>query len=405
MAMLEAAPDDLGVVAPPTPQARPRRWWHHLSSFGFLAPAGIWLALIVIYPVFATVRYSFFNEAATKFVGLSNYKTLFTSDDLLIAFRNNIIWVVIFPFFVTFLGLVYAVLSERIRWSTAFKAIIVMPIVFSTTASALVWAAIFSDQQPQIGVVNALVQTVSDWFNPPGLYPVNSSAGQTVSALASYGLRPLGSGALESSALVHSGGTTRLGMIGILPATLQTLGATQAHTPTAASGSVSGVVWRDFSPTSSNVTTPQPGEDGLPGLRLSLVSPSGSQVAATTTDSSGAFRFSGVAPGSYRVEVTSSNFGSGFTGINWLGVQSLTPTGSAGQTAQALLSVPLVDMSMIIAYLWIWAGFAMVILAAGLAAIDRAVLEASHVDGATELQTFRKVTAPLLAPVLTVVFV
>jgi alpha-glucoside transport system permease protein len=103
--------------------------------------------------------------------------------------------------------------------------------------------------------------------------------------------------------------------------------------------------------------------------------------------------------------VTSSNFGSGFTGVNWLGSQSLTSTGGAGQTAQALLSVPLIDMSMIVAYLWIWAGFAMVILAAGLAAVDRAVLEAARIDGASELQTFRRVTMPLLAPVLTVVFV
>ena len=96
----------------------------------------------------------------------------------------------LFPFFVTFFGLVFAVLTERIGWATVFKTIIVMPIVFSTTASALVWAEIFTNSQPQIGAVNALIETVSDWFNPPGLYPISSSAGQTVAGLASYGLHP-----------------------------------------------------------------------------------------------------------------------------------------------------------------------------------------------------------------------
>ena len=44
--------------------------------------------------------------------------------------------------------------------------------------------------------------------------------------------------------------------------------------------------------------------------------------------------------------------------------------------------------SMFIAYIWIWAGFAMVILAAGLAAIPRDLLEAARIDGANEWQVF-----------------
>ena len=58
-----------------------------------------------------------------------------------------------------------------------------------------------------------------------------------------------------------------------------------------------------------------------------------------------------------------------------------------------------------IAYIWIWAGFAMVVIAAGLAAIPRDVLEAARTDGATERQVFRRVTVPLLAPVLSVVLI
>ena len=60
---------------------------------------------------------------------------------------------------------------------------------------------------------------------------------------------------------------------------------------------------------------------------------------------------------------------------------------------------------MIIAYIWVWAGFAMVVIGAGLAAISREVLEAARTDGATEWQVFRRVTVPMLAPVLSVVFI
>ena len=47
-----------------------------------------------------------------------------------------------------------------------------------------------------------------------------------------------------------------------------------------------------------------------------------------------------------------------------------------------------------------WAGFAMVLIAAGLAGVPRELLEAARVDGANEWQVFRRVTVPLLAPVL-----
>jgi alpha-glucoside transport system permease protein len=62
-------------------------------------------------------------------------------------------------------------------------------------------------------------------------------------------------------------------------------------------------------------------------------------------------------------------------------------------------------MSAIVAGVWIWGGFALLVIASGLAAIPRELQEAARVDGAGEWQVFRRVTVPLLAPVLGVVFV
>jgi alpha-glucoside transport system permease protein len=65
----------------------------------------------------------------------------------------------------------------------------------------------------------------------------------------------------------------------------------------------------------------------------------------------------------------------------------------------------LVTPAIIGSYVWMWSGFAMVLIAAGLASVPRETLEAARVDGANEWQVFRRVTVPILAPVLGVVVV
>lgn len=380
-------------------------WRGHAGSLLFLAPAAIWLVAIVVYPLLATVRNSVFDASGANYVGLDNYKQIFSTASILVTFRNNVIWIVVFPFLVTFLGLLFAVLTERVRWATAFKVIIFMPIVFSATASALVWRSVF-DLDPHVGLVNATLTTISDWVNPPGLYPVDTSAGQSVAALASTGLAAGPGGTLQSTFAVRAGGSMQLGLRGISPDTLTLVNAQRAMQPSAVSGGVVGLVWRDFSPSHPSARGQVfADEDGLPGMRLTLLRSDGSRVASTSTNANGQFRFDSVGSGSFRVRLDASNFGAGFTGVFWLGTQSVTPTSGLNQTAQALLSVPLVDLAMIIAYLWIWAGFSMVVIGAGLAALNREVLEAARIDGATEWQTLRRVTMPMLAPVLVVVFV
>jgi alpha-glucoside transport system permease protein len=109
-------------------------------------------------------------------------------------------------------------------------------------------------------------------------------------------------------------------------------------------------------------------------------------VQSAKTDAHGSFEFTNLAAGTYNAGIGSQTFAKPYGGASWLGPNLITP-------------------SLLIAYIWIWAGFAMVVIAAGLAAMPRDVLEAARTDGATELQVFRRVTVPLLAPVLSVVFI
>lgn len=361
-----------------------------------MGPAALLLGFIVVYPTVATIIRSFQdNTSGNSFVGIDNYRTIFGTTRILVAIRNNAIWVIVFPFVVTFIGLVFAVLTERIRWATAFKTIVFAPMVISLFATGIIWRIVY-ETDPNRGVINAGIGTVADAVHQPGLY-----TGPNVKAAS--GLSPGPDQSLVSTSVLSAGDTAKLGLTGILPADIPP-GAKPAHDPQSASGAISGVVWRDFS-AGGHVGVVDPGELGLPGMRLTLQNTDGSSAGSATSASDGSFRFDNVSQGKYHVVINGDNFRPGFQGVNWLGITSLTPTSGLGETGRALLSVPLVVIAEIFAMLWIWSGFAMVVIGAGLAALNREVLEASKMDGASEWQTFRYVTFPLLMPVLIVVFV
>ncbi len=359
-----------------------------------MAPAAILLGAIVVYPTVGTVARSLYNDSGS-FVGGDNYKTLFGTADILVAVRNNAIWVIVFPFLVTFLGLVFAVLTERIRWATAFKTIVFMPMAISLFATGVIWRIVY-ETDPGRGVINAAIGSVADAIHPPGLYALPN-----VKPIS--GLTAAPDGSMVSSITVGAGGTVLLGLTGISPSSVPATARVAAQ-PSSSSGAVVGLVWRDFSP-GGHVGVVDATEKGLPAMRLLLVGRDGHTAATAVSANNGTFRFDGVSGGPYHVVVDAANFRPAFAGVNWLGDQSLTPVSGLGSTARALLAVPLADIAAIIAMLWMWSGFAMVIIGAGLAALNREVLEAARMDGATELQTFRHVTFPLLRPVLIVVFI
>ena len=160
-------------------------------------------------------------------------------------------------------------------------------------------------------------------------------------------------------------------------------GAKQAVAPKPSAATITGVVWRDFKPGGGTPGKVEQGELGLPGVNVELSDSTGKKVAvgddgATTAAS----RSRALGRARTASAIGAATFAQPFGGVSWLGPKLITP-------------------SIIIAYIWVWAGFAMVVIAAGLAAIPRDVLEAARTDGATEWQVFRRVTVPLLAPVLT----
>jgi alpha-glucoside transport system permease protein len=364
------------VVAAPPPDSGPGRLGRYVTGAIFLAPALFMLTVWMVYPAVYTIIRSFFGPQGFigTWAGISNYKTLFTTSSLTTAIKNNAIWVAVVPAFVCAVGLIFAVLTERVRWSVAFKTVVFLPMAISAFATGVTWRIMYQ-QDPNLGAVNALGKAVKSIVTPPGV--LASASPSTANVVPNHG-------GLILKTPLHPGGVALIGLTAIPPDQVPS-GAKQATTPAPKSDAVVGTVWRDFKPGGGIAGKVETGELGLPGVSVEL-DQNGKTVETAKTAADGSFTFSNVKSGTYQAGVGASTFAKPWGGFAWLGPSLITP-------------------ALMIAYIWIWAGFAMVVIGAGLSAMPRDVLEAARTDGGSEWQVFRRVTVPLLAPVLSVVFV
>jgi alpha-glucoside transport system permease protein len=86
-----------------------------------------------------------------------------------------------------------------------------------------------------------------------------------------------------------------------------------------------------------------------------------------------------------------------------IGTVNAAIVGLGGEPAPLLLEWPRNTFLLIVVGVWMWVGFAMVILSAGLKGISVELLEAARMDGANEFQVFFRIILPLLAPTIAVV--
>jgi len=126
----------------------------------FIAPAFIVLFVFIIYPVFETIRLSFYDKIGREFLGWSNYAWAIKDPDFRRSILNNFGWLLIVPTLSTFFGLVIANLADRIWWGTIAKSIIFMPMAISFVGAGVIWKFIYDyrgPEQEQIGLLNAIV--------------------------------------------------------------------------------------------------------------------------------------------------------------------------------------------------------------------------------------------------------
>ena len=124
----------------------------------FASPWLIGLFVFTLYPVLSSLYYSFTNynfSANYKWIGLANYKILFTSDYLIpISAQNTLFFALLSVPLNLIIGIAIAVMmNQKIRGIRMLRTVYYLPNVVSIVAVSMLWYFIFQSN----GVLNAFL--------------------------------------------------------------------------------------------------------------------------------------------------------------------------------------------------------------------------------------------------------
>ncbi len=148
------------------PHAPPSRsWWRknqqRLAPWIFLAPGMLMFIVYVIWPIFASMRLSFFDWdglGAKTWVGLGNFVELFDDEAFYTSLHNNILWLVLYMLAVP-AGLFIAIfLNQTVRGIRIYKSLFFFPFVISQVVVGLVFSWFYA---PNFGLFYKLIELVT----------------------------------------------------------------------------------------------------------------------------------------------------------------------------------------------------------------------------------------------------
>ena len=147
-----------------------------LRPWLWLAPALALLAVFLVYPTLQTIWLSLYDARSEGFVGLANYQFVFGDAATLGALRNNVLWLIVFTAAAVGLGLLFAVLVDRVSYEAVARSVVFLPMAISFVAAGVIWKFMYDYRpplSPQTGTVNGLVTAFGAdpqaWLiNPPG---------------------------------------------------------------------------------------------------------------------------------------------------------------------------------------------------------------------------------------------
>lgn len=134
-------------------------------GFYFVLPALIGTFVFIIIPIFCSFALSFcewdlLNEIS--FVGLKNYKEIFTQPIFLQILANTIIYAISVTFFAVIIPLCIAnIINTKIKGAELLKTIYFLPFITPAVVIAIVWGWIFD---PNIGLANEILKTNLTWL-------------------------------------------------------------------------------------------------------------------------------------------------------------------------------------------------------------------------------------------------
>ena len=137
----------------------PERWSERVRPWVFVGPALVLLAVFLIYPAVNTTVLSFKGPRGDTWVGLENYRFVFTDESMIRSMRNTLAWIIIVPGVSVLVGLAVAVLSDKLtRGENVTKSLIFLPMAVSFVGASVVFGLIYDFRLfgNQTGLLNGI---------------------------------------------------------------------------------------------------------------------------------------------------------------------------------------------------------------------------------------------------------
>ncbi|MBK7820214.1 MAG: sugar ABC transporter permease [Tessaracoccus sp.] len=144
----------------------PGRLGQFLMPYAWILPGYFTIGLLLLYPAVQTVNYSFANKDSTAYVTpiYQNFADVFADEQFTRTIGNNLLWLLIVPASTVVIGLLVAVLADRLspKGESVSKALMFMPMAISFVGASTIWGFIYDYQSgdTQIGLLNAIVKAL-----------------------------------------------------------------------------------------------------------------------------------------------------------------------------------------------------------------------------------------------------
>lgn len=130
----------------------------------FLIPSLILIAVLVLYPVFETIRLSFFNyriqtmALGETFIGIDNFKYILSDSEFFTSLKFTLIFTVVAVSLETIIGILFAlIMNQKIPGQGIIRTAVLVPWAIPTIISGLMWKFMYSQQY---GVINYILKTL-----------------------------------------------------------------------------------------------------------------------------------------------------------------------------------------------------------------------------------------------------
>jgi len=139
-----------------------------------LGPALFLVTLGLIIPAITTINNSlknqqFLGQLETKSIGLKNYSYAFTDPYTQQTIVRTVLWLLIVPAAAVSVGLVMALLVDRMKYPSIPKTMVFLPTAISFVGASVIWSYVYdyvTPSQPQTGLLSEVAMKLG-WSNPP----------------------------------------------------------------------------------------------------------------------------------------------------------------------------------------------------------------------------------------------